>query len=108
VINGVLWRLRTGAPWRDVPECYGPWQPLYERFARWETDGTWAKLLEHVQTREDAARAVKWTVSVDSTIARAYQHASGARGERTPAGDEPDKPARAVGNDQALAGPAAG
>lgn len=40
--NGVLWRLRTGAPRRDLPERYGPWQTVYERFARWEADGTWA------------------------------------------------------------------
>lgn len=87
MINGVLWRLRTGAPWRDVPECYGPWQTVYERFARWETDGTWAKLLGHVQIREDTAGTVQWTISVDSTIARAHRHASGAR-EETPAGDQ--------------------
>ncbi len=64
VINGVLWRLRTGTPWRDVPVRYGPWQTIYERFARWETDGTWAKLLEHVQVHQDAAGTVKWTISV--------------------------------------------
>lgn len=102
VINGVLWRLRTGTPWRDVPDRYGPWQTIYERFARWETDGTWAKLLEHVQVHQDAAGTVNWTISVDSTIARAHQHASGARAARTPAGDEREDPAHPVGNDQAL------
>ncbi|WP_435886718.1 IS5 family transposase [Streptomyces microflavus] len=79
VVNGVLWRLRTGAPWRDLPERYGPWQTVYERFARWEADGTWAKLLEHVQVRDDAAGRVEWTVAVDSTVNRAHQHAAGAR-----------------------------
>ncbi|WP_406308922.1 IS5 family transposase [Streptomyces sp. NBC_00623] len=79
VVNGVLWRLRTGAPWRDLPERYGPWQTVYERFARWEADGTWAKLLEHVQVRDDAVGRVEWTVSVDSTVNRAHQHAAGAR-----------------------------
>lgn len=79
MINGVLWRLRTGAPWRDLPERYGPWQTNYERFARWETDGTWARLLEQVQVRDDSVGAVEWTVSVDSTISRAHQHAAGAR-----------------------------
>ncbi|SBV02534.1 Putative transposase of IS4/5 family (DUF4096) [Streptomyces sp. MnatMP-M77] len=79
MVNGVLWRLRTGAPWRDLPERYGPWQTVYERFARWEADGTWAKLLEHVQVRDDAVGRVEWTVSVDSTINRAHQHAAGAR-----------------------------
>ncbi len=75
----MLWRLRTGAPWRDLPERYGPWQTVYERFARWEADGTWAKLLEHVQVRDDAVGRVEWTVSVDSTINRAHQHSAGAR-----------------------------
>ncbi|WP_443041163.1 IS5 family transposase [Streptomyces sp. B21-102] len=68
VINGVLWRLRTGAPWRDLPERYGPWQTVYERFARWEADGTWADLLKQVQVREGSVGTVEWTVSVDSTI----------------------------------------
>jgi transposase len=78
VISGVLWRLRTGTPRRDVPDRYGPWQTIYERFARWETDGPLAELLEHVQVHQDAAGTVKRTISVDSTIARAHQHASGA------------------------------
>ncbi|MET7609262.1 IS5 family transposase [Streptomyces avermitilis] len=101
VINGVLWRLRTGTPWRDLPERYGPSQTVYERFARWEVDGTWAKLLEHIQIRDDAIGAVKWTVSVDSTIARAHQHAAGARKEKTSVGNESEDPARAAAS-QAL------
>ncbi|MCX4774484.1 IS5 family transposase [Streptomyces sp. NBC_01285] len=80
VVNGVLWRLRTGAPWRDLPERYGPWQTVYERFARWEADGTWAKLLEHVQVRDDAVGRVEWTVAVD-------QPRSSARGRRPQKGD---------------------
>ena len=75
----MLWRLRTGAPWRDLPERYGPWQTVYRRFAQWEKDGTWARLLQEVQVRHDAVGAVEWTVSVDSTVARAHQHAAGAR-----------------------------
>jgi transposase len=91
VMNGVLWRLRTGAPWRDLPQRYGPWQTAYERFARWEADGTWASLLEHVQVRDDAVGAVEWTVSVDSTINRAHQHAGGARKRGKPTGTNPAK-----------------
>jgi transposase len=79
VVNGVLWRLRTGAPWRDLPERYAPWQTVYERFARWGADGTWARLLEYVQVRDDAVGRVEWTVSVDSMVNRAHQHATGAR-----------------------------
>ncbi|MGA4803467.1 IS5 family transposase [Streptomyces lavendulocolor] len=93
VINGVLWRLRTGAPWRDLPQRYGPWQTAYERFARWEADGTWARLLEQVQVRDDSAGAVEWTVSVDSTISRAHQHAAGARKKGAGPGDELEDPA---------------
>lgn len=86
MIDGVLWRLRTGAPWRDLPEPYGPWQTAYERFARWETDGTWARLLELAQVRDDAVGRIEWTVSVDSTINRAHQHAAGACKRGSPAG----------------------
>ncbi|MEU9085073.1 IS5 family transposase [Streptomyces sp. NPDC048357] len=92
VVNGVLWRLRTGAPWRDLPERYGPWQTVYERFARWEADGTWARLLEHVQVRDDTEGRVEWTVAVDSTINRAHQHAAGARKKGAADGDELEDP----------------
>ncbi|MFF8775240.1 IS5 family transposase [Kitasatospora sp. NPDC015120] len=94
VVNGVLWRLRTGAPWRDLPERYGPWQTVYERFARWEADGTWAKLLEHVQVRDDAVGRVKWTLSIDSTINRAHQHAAGARKKGRRVGTQTEDPGR--------------
>ena len=78
IINGILWKLRTGAPWRDLPHRYGPWQTCYDRFSRWRRDGTWDRLLTQVQTKSDAVGEVEWTVSIDSTIARAHQHASGA------------------------------
>jgi transposase len=79
VINGILWKLRTGAPWRDVPERYGAWQTCYDRFVRWRRDGTWDRLLAQAQTKSDAVGEVIWEVSVDSTIVRAHQHAAGAR-----------------------------
>jgi transposase len=79
VINGILWKLRTGAPWRDLPPRYGPWQTCYDRFVRWRRDGTWDRLLAYAQTESDAVGEVKWEVSVDSTVARAHQHAAGAR-----------------------------
>jgi transposase len=68
--RSILWKLRTGAPWRDLPERYGPWQTCYDRFSRWRRDGTWDRLLADAQTKSDAAGEVEWLVSVDSTIAR--------------------------------------
>ena len=79
VVNGILCKIRTGAPWRDLPSRYGPWQTCYDRFARWRRDGTWDRLLAHAQMKSDAASEVVWEVSVDSTISRAHQHAAGAR-----------------------------
>lgn len=79
VINGILWKLRTGAPWRDLPSRYGPWQTCYDRFVRWRADGTWERLLTYVQTRSDAVGTVVWEVSIDSSVVRAHQHAAGAR-----------------------------
>ena len=79
VVNGILWKLRTGAPWRDLPERYGPWQTCYDRFVRWRRDGTWERLLAQAQAQSDAVGEVEWEVSVDSTVARAHQHAAGAR-----------------------------
>ncbi|MFJ7912964.1 IS5 family transposase [Kitasatospora sp. NPDC096204] len=101
VVNGVLWRLRTGAPRRDLPERYGPWQTVYRRFAQWEKDGTWAALLREVQVRNDAVGTVEWTVSIDSTVARAHQHAAGARKKGAKSEDESDDPA-AVARREAL------
>jgi transposase len=79
LIDGIRWRTRTGAPWRDVPERYGPWQTVYGLFRRWQRDGTWQRVLTELQARADAAGLITWQVSVDSTIMRAHQHAAGAR-----------------------------
>ncbi|WP_405670197.1 IS5 family transposase [Streptomyces sp. NBC_00055] len=84
VLNGIVWKLRTGSAWRDVPERYGSWQTLYTRFRRWALDGTFTRMLRAVQTQKDASGDIDWLVSVDSTITRAHQHAAGARkGGRT-------------------------
>jgi transposase len=79
LIDGIRWRIRVGAPWRDVPERYGSWAAVYALFRRWQRDGTWLRLLTALQAVADAAGRVTWDVSVDSTIARAHQHAAGAR-----------------------------
>ncbi|GAC1645178.1 MAG: hypothetical protein NVS4B2_34730 [Chloroflexota bacterium] len=79
VINGILWKLRTGAPWRDLPERYGSRSTCADRLARWEREGSWDRLLTEVQTKSDAVGDVVWEVSVDSTTVRAHQHAAGAK-----------------------------
>lgn len=79
VINGIVFRVRTGVPWRDVPERYGPWKTLYKRFTRWQEDGTWARIEAMLQADADAAGDLDWHANADSTIVRAHQHAAGAR-----------------------------
>ncbi|MGW4615973.1 IS5 family transposase [Rhodococcus triatomae] len=97
LINGIRWRTRTGTPWRDVPARYGPWQMIYGLFRRWQRDGVWARILTGLQARADAAGHIVWDVSVDSTIARAHQHAAGARrdgdGQVEPPGGVESEPA---------------
>jgi transposase len=79
LIDGIRWRVRVGAPWRDVPDCYGSWQAVYALFRRWQRAGIWQQIVTGLQARADAAGLITWDVSVDSTIARAHQHAAGAR-----------------------------
>jgi transposase len=79
LIDGMRWRARVGAPWRDVPACYGSWQAVYALFRRWQRAGTWAAIVTGLQAAADQAGLIGWDVSVDSTIMRAHQHAAGAR-----------------------------
>ena len=71
--------MRAGAPWRDVPSAYGRWQTMYGLFRSWQRHGTWRKILMGLQGRADATGVITWDVRVDSTMARAHQHATGAR-----------------------------
>jgi transposase len=79
LIDGIRWRVRVGALWRDVPEQYAPWQTLYGLFRRWQRDGTWDTILAALQAQADATGRIDWDVSVDSATSRAHQHAAGAR-----------------------------
>jgi transposase len=80
VLNGILWVLRTGAPWRDLPERYGKWTTVYSRFQRWRKAGVWDRILKDVQALVDYDGNVDWEIHfVDSTIVRAHQHAAGAK-----------------------------
>jgi transposase len=79
LIDGIRWRVRTGAPWRDMPAGYGSWAAAYGLFRRWQRAGVWQQILTALQAAAEAAGRITWDVSVDSTIARAHQHAAGAR-----------------------------
>jgi transposase len=81
VLNAILWKLRTGAPWRDIPQVYGPWQTAYTRFRRWQRAGVWERLFGTVLQQADAAGQLDWSLHfVDGTVIRAHQHAAGAKG----------------------------
>jgi transposase len=90
ILNGIVWKLATGAPWRDLPERYGSWQTVYTRFWRWTRAGIWDRLFAAVQRQADAAGEIDWELHfVDGTVIRAHQHAAGAKGgtkRRMPSG----------------------
>jgi transposase len=77
----MLWIDRTGAPWRDLPERYGPWRTVASRFYRWQKGGVWDRVLKALQSQKDAEGELDWEVHyLDATIVRAHQHAAGAKG----------------------------
>lgn len=80
MINGMMWILRTGAPWRDLPERYGPWQTVYDRFNRWRKEERWDRILERLQIRLDQEGKIDWDLwCVDGSVIRAHRSAAGAR-----------------------------
>jgi transposase len=80
IVNGLLWLARTGAPWRDLPGQYGPWQTVTTRFYRWRRAGIWDRILADLQQQADAEGELDWSLHhVDGTMIRAHQHAAGAQ-----------------------------
>lgn len=77
MVEGIVYRFRTGVPWRDLPrERFGPWQTVWKRHRHYVKDGVWDRVLARVLAEADAAGQIDWAVSVDSTINRAHQHAT--------------------------------
>jgi transposase len=74
-VEGVLWIVRTGSPWRDLPEAFGEWNSVFRRFSRWSAKGVWLRMFEALADDPDFEYLI-----IDSTIVRAHQHASGAKG----------------------------
>ncbi len=89
-LEAIAWKYRTNSPWRDLPDELGSFQTAHKRLIRWAVDGTWEMILAAVLAAADADDDIDWTVSVDSTVVRAHQHAAGAlkRG-RPPAASPP-------------------
>ncbi len=79
MVEAILWIDRTGAPWRDLPQEFGPWQSIATRFYRWVEDGVWDHVLAELQRQADASGDLDWELHhVDGTSIRAHQHAAGA------------------------------
>ena len=80
IVDGILWRLTTGAPWRDLPERFGSWRTVYSRFRRWQQAGVWERALTSLQAEADASGDLDWALHfLDGTTVRAHQHAAGAK-----------------------------
>jgi len=73
-VEGVLWIVRTGSPWRDLPGVFGEWNSVFRRFSRWSRKGVWWRIFEAMADDTDFEYLI-----VDSTIIRAHQHAAGAK-----------------------------
>ncbi len=79
VLNGIVWILRTGAPWRDLPDRYGPWKTAYSRFRRWREAGIWDRILIALQTEAAHDGDVDGSLAmIDGSNVRAHQQAAGA------------------------------
>jgi transposase len=87
IVEAIVWLDRTGAPWRDLPAEYGPWETVASRFYRWRRRGVWDRVLACLQAQADARGELDWLLHfVDGSVVRAHQHAAGAR--RQPAKGE--------------------
>ncbi|MEU0647703.1 IS5 family transposase [Streptomyces umbrinus] len=89
IINGMVYKIRTGISWRDLPERYGPWKTVYTRFRRYALDGVFTRALQQIQAHADAAGDIDWLVQIDSTVVRAHQHAAATGRKGGSTGDEP-------------------
>ena len=78
-IEAVLYRAKTGLPWRDLPERFGPWKSVYNRFANWARKGHWAAIFRELQFEVDKTGSM-----VDGSVVRAHQDASGGKGGSNP------------------------
>lgn len=76
VLEGIIYRYRTGVAWRDLPERFGPWKTVWKRHRAWAGDGTLDRVHQALMARADALGELDWGVSVDASVVRAHQHAT--------------------------------
>lgn len=79
LIDGIRFRVRTGVPWRDVPERYGPWGRVYDLFRRWQRDGTWQRVSDQLQARGEAEDMITWDLGVGADVNRVRRRIARAR-----------------------------
>ena len=80
IVNGILWILKTGSPWRELKENYGPWQTVYDRFYKWNRAGLWNRILRKLQSDLQSKGKIDWKMfSVDGSNVRAHKSAAGAK-----------------------------
>jgi len=109
ILSGILWIHRTGAPWRDLPGEYGPWQTVATRCYRWVNAGVWDRILATLQQQGDAAGKLDWAQHyVDGTVVRAHQHAAGARREKGGSKSKRSDAAKAASAPRSTSAPKAG
>lgn len=75
LVDAMLWIFKTGVPWRDLPEYYGPWKTVYNNFLRWRDAGVWENILRNLNPDPEPP----WQIMVDSTSVKAHQHSIGAK-----------------------------
>ena len=78
VVEGIVYRYRTGLAWRDLPREFGPWQTVWKRHDKFAKDGTWDRLLTALQAQADADGDLDWKLSIDSSVMRVHQHGATA------------------------------
>lgn len=85
MVDGCLWILHNGGPWRDLPKRFGPWQTVYDRFRLWSRDGTWDRILDRLKARKDQDGEIDWELfCIDGSVVRAHKAAAGARKKGVP------------------------
>ena len=85
ILEGILYVLKTGCPWRDLPAEFGNWSTFYERFRLWSHSGVWQQILQALQARAHADGRIKWDLFlIDGSNVRAHKAAAGASKQKWP------------------------